>query len=128
VELWLPSPPQGPPGATGSGRKPAAVPSVRLLHRCPPPPDGGDGGGANSFSGKGSGKGGKGGKGGGKGGGFGGGGGGRVPVQFGREVLAELMGMPERGHWKACVQTQEEEEAATEAFKTAFGPYDPTLQ
>jgi hypothetical protein len=90
------------------------VPSVRLLHRSPPDPGPDPGGG-----GKGQGPGGKGGK---------GGGGGRIPVQFGREVLAALMGQPERAHWKACAQTQAQEEAAADAFKAHFAPFDPTLQ
>lgn len=32
-----------------------------------------------------------------------------VPIQFGREVLAAVMGKPELAHWKACVTSREEE-------------------
>lgn len=52
----------------------------------------------------------------------------RVAVQFGREVLAQVLGSPERAHWKACQVSKEEEAAATDAFKDAFAPFDFTMQ
>lgn len=45
-------------------------------------------------------------------------------MSLGREVLASLAGVPERADWKACSQTAEQEEAATEAFKQRFKEYD----
>jgi len=48
-----------------------------------------------------------------------------VPIQFGREVLAALLGTPERAHWKACEQGAEEEAASCGAFKEAFAAFDP---
>lgn len=50
----------------------------------------------------------------------------RIPIQFGREVMANLMGAPERGHWKACQVPKDEEARMTEAFKQEFAPYDST--
>ncbi|KAL7472403.1 hypothetical protein ACHAXS_012810 [Conticribra weissflogii] len=58
----------------------------------------------------------------GNGGGSGGGGGGRghVPLQFGREVLAEVMGKPDVAQWKACVVNQEKEEEMTVEFRKSL--------
>ncbi|KZV96189.1 nuclear protein [Exidia glandulosa HHB12029] len=46
-------------------------------------------------------------------------------LQFGRGVLATLLGWPERVDWKACSQTEEEERADAQAFKKAFTSFDP---
>lgn len=46
-------------------------------------------------------------------------------LQFGRGVLATLLGWPERVDWKACAQTEEEERADAQAFKKALAPLDP---
>lgn len=43
-----------------------------------------------------------------------------------REVLAGLVGDPGRADWKVCTQSEEQVAAAAEAFKAAFGPYDPS--
>ncbi|KAI0785490.1 CwfJ C-terminus 2-domain-containing protein-like protein [Irpex lacteus] len=48
-------------------------------------------------------------------------------VQFGREVLVGLLGMPERFDWKECAQDEEDDRKDVEAFKDAFLPFDPTL-
>ncbi|KAL4423189.1 hypothetical protein ABPG77_000322 [Micractinium sp. CCAP 211/92] len=48
----------------------------------------------------------------------------RFPLNFGREVLAQLAGVPQRADWKACESSKREEEARTERFKAAFQPYD----
>ncbi len=48
-------------------------------------------------------------------------------VQFGREVLVGLLGMPERFDWKECAQDEEDDRRDVEAFKDAFLPFDPTL-
>lgn len=46
-----------------------------------------------------------------------GGGRGTVPLQFGREVLAEVMENPDIAQWKACVVSQEKEEELTAKFR-----------
>ena len=54
------------------------------------------------------------------------------PLQFGREVVAGLLGMPSRADWKVCMPrgaagaaVQQLETQATEEFKAAFAPFDP---
>ncbi|TFK42465.1 CwfJ C-terminus 1-domain-containing protein-like protein, partial [Crucibulum laeve] len=47
-------------------------------------------------------------------------------IQFGRQVLTTLLGMPERLDWKACTLPEEEDRADAQAFKKAFAPFDPT--
>ncbi|KAF9144130.1 hypothetical protein BGX30_013668 [Mortierella sp. GBA39] len=51
----------------------------------------------------------------------------RVDMQFGRTVLADVLGLPDRAHWKRCVKTTEEERMDSNAFKAVFSPYDFTL-
>ncbi|KAG6862054.1 hypothetical protein C0995_007184 [Termitomyces sp. Mi166 len=46
-------------------------------------------------------------------------------IQFGRQVLANLLGMPERFDWKACMLPEDEDKADAQAFKAAFAPFDP---
>lgn len=48
----------------------------------------------------------------------------RHPLNFGREVLAKLVGQPERADWKACAVAVDEERARTERFKAKFKPFD----
>ncbi|KAH9928175.1 nuclear protein [Fomitopsis serialis] len=48
-------------------------------------------------------------------------------VQFGRQVLVSLLGMQERFDWKTCLQSEEQDKADAEAFKKAFGPFDPSF-
>eukprot|EP00897_Mesotaenium_endlicherianum_P011003 jgi/Mesen1/9931/ME000070S09221 len=48
----------------------------------------------------------------------------RLPMQFGREVAAELLKMPERGDWKACKVSVEEETKIVEDFKALFLDFD----
>jgi len=48
-------------------------------------------------------------------------------LQFGRQVLVNLLEMPDRLDWKACVQTDEDEKADAQLFKTAFSAFDPSL-
>jgi len=43
-----------------------------------------------------------------------------VPLQFGREVLAEVLDNPEIGQWKACVVSKEKEEELTIAFRKSL--------
>ncbi|KAL0568073.1 hypothetical protein V5O48_013917 [Marasmius crinis-equi] len=47
-------------------------------------------------------------------------------IQFGRQVLVNLLGMPERLDWKACTLSEDEDRADAAALKTAFAPFDPT--
>lgn len=47
-----------------------------------------------------------------------------IPMQFGREVCAKLLGIPERGDWRVCKLSKDEEKAAAEKFKDDFGTFD----
>ncbi|KAM7515640.1 hypothetical protein LguiA_005223 [Lonicera macranthoides] len=49
----------------------------------------------------------------------------KFPVQFGREVLAGLLNMPDRADWKNCKLSKEEETKMVEKFKNDFEEYDP---
>jgi diadenosine tetraphosphate (Ap4A) HIT family hydrolase len=49
----------------------------------------------------------------------------RHPLDYGREVLARMVGAPERADWKACKCASEADESSlTEQFKAVFKPYD----
>lgn len=52
----------------------------------------------------------------------------RFDLQFGRRVLAKLLGLEERFVWKACEQTVEEETKDVEAFRDSFKEWDFTLK
>ena len=45
-----------------------------------------------------------------------------VPLQFGREVLAAVLGKPELAHWKSCVVDQDQEAEIAAAFRESFLP------
>jgi hypothetical protein len=45
---------------------------------------------------------------------------GSVPIQFGREVLAEVLRNPNLSHWKACVVSQERETELTAEFRKSL--------
>ncbi|KAG5354069.1 hypothetical protein C0989_009767 [Termitomyces sp. Mn162] len=47
-------------------------------------------------------------------------------IQFGRQVLVNLIGMPDRLDWKACMLPEDEDKADAQAFKAAFAPFDPS--
>lgn len=49
------------------------------------------------------------------------------PLQFGREVLCRLIGVPDRITWKNCVLSEEEETKQTNEFRATFEPFDFTL-
>ncbi|CAM1506875.1 Fc.00g065160.m01.CDS01 [Cosmosporella sp. VM-42] len=51
----------------------------------------------------------------------------RFDLQFGRRVLAKLLGLEKRIVWQDCEQTVEEETKDVEAFREAFKPWDFTL-
>jgi len=52
----------------------------------------------------------------------------RFDVQFGRRVLAKLLGLETRRDWRDCGQSEAEEEADAGAFKKAFEKWDWTLE
>jgi hypothetical protein len=52
----------------------------------------------------------------------------RFSLQFGRTVLAKLLGLEKRIQWRDCAQTEDEEKRDMEAFKTAFREFDFTLE
>ena len=43
-----------------------------------------------------------------------------VPLQFGREVLAAVLGKPELAHWKSCVVDQDQEASIATDFRESF--------
>ncbi|OAA48716.1 CwfJ domain protein [Metarhizium rileyi] len=51
----------------------------------------------------------------------------RFDLQFGRRVIAKLLGLERRLMWRECEQTMEEETADVEAFREAFKEWDFTL-
>lgn len=48
----------------------------------------------------------------------------RFGLQFGRTVMAKLLGLEGRTQWQDCGQSQEDETADAEAFKRAFKEFD----
>lgn len=52
----------------------------------------------------------------------------RFDVQFGRRVMAKLMGMEKRMDWRGCGQTEKEERRDAEAFKAVFRRFDFSLE
>jgi len=51
----------------------------------------------------------------------------RIDMQFGRNVLAKALNIPQRAFWKNCVKSPEEERKDSVAFKNVFKDYDFTL-
>ena len=47
----------------------------------------------------------------------------KVPVQFGREVLASVVGNNDLAHWKACELGKEDEEKLATTFRQALDSY-----
>ena len=52
----------------------------------------------------------------------------RFDLQFGRRVMAKLLGLEERMNWRDCGQSDEEEKRDAEAFKGAFKRFDFSLE
>lgn len=48
----------------------------------------------------------------------------RFDLQFGRRVMAKLLGLEGRMHWKDCTQSDAEEKKDAEGFKEAFKKFD----
>lgn len=42
------------------------------------------------------------------------------------QLVAEIMGQPERGHWKNCLVSEQEEKRLAEQFRDNFTPFDFT--
>ncbi|KAL8743307.1 MAG: hypothetical protein Q9190_004320, partial [Brigantiaea leucoxantha] len=51
----------------------------------------------------------------------------RFDLQFGRKVMAKLLGLERRINWKDCTQTDKEEKRDAEAFKESFKRFDFSL-
>lgn len=48
-------------------------------------------------------------------------------MNFGREILATLVGSPERADWRKCTAANSaEEEKVTQAFRDFFLPFNPS--
>jgi len=47
---------------------------------------------------------------------------------FCRIVLTALLGMKDRLDWKACAQSDEDDTLDANQFKTAFAPFDDSLE
>ncbi|KAL9009081.1 MAG: hypothetical protein Q9173_005862 [Seirophora scorigena] len=52
----------------------------------------------------------------------------RFDLQFGRRVMAKLLGLEARMNWRDCAQTDEEETKDAGAFKEAFKQFDWALE
>ncbi|KAL9600748.1 MAG: hypothetical protein Q9219_002989 [cf. Caloplaca sp. 3 TL-2023] len=52
----------------------------------------------------------------------------RFDLQFGRKVMAKLLGLEARMDWRDCGQTDEQETKDAEAFKEAFKRFDWALE
>ncbi|KAF2487332.1 CwfJ C-terminus 2-domain-containing protein-like protein [Neohortaea acidophila] len=52
----------------------------------------------------------------------------RFDLQFGRKVMAKLLGLESRTDWRACAQDKTEEEADVAVFKEAFKQFDFSLE
>ncbi|KAL9101660.1 MAG: hypothetical protein Q9163_003099 [Psora crenata] len=52
----------------------------------------------------------------------------RFDLQFPRRVMAKLLGLEGRMHWKDCAQDEAEEKREAEAFKAAFKAFDFSLE
>ena len=50
------------------------------------------------------------------------------PIQFGREVAAGILEVPERVDWRECKVDKAEEAEMTKAFRKMFTPFDFTLE
>jgi hypothetical protein len=44
-----------------------------------------------------------------------------------KQVAAEMLGQPERGHWKHCLLPEDEEARLCDQFRQDLAPFDFTL-
>ena len=51
----------------------------------------------------------------------------RFDLQFGRRVMAKLLGLETRMNWRDCEQSEDGEKEYSEKFKAAFKPFDFSL-
>lgn len=52
----------------------------------------------------------------------------RFDLQFGRRVMAKLLGLEGRMNWRDCMQSEAEEKKDAEGFKAAFKAFDFSLE
>ncbi|KAL6714614.1 hypothetical protein ACLMJK_008039 [Lecanora helva] len=52
----------------------------------------------------------------------------RFDLQFGRRVMAKLLGLEGRMNWRDCMQSDDEEKTDAERFKAAFKAFDFSLE
>ena len=52
----------------------------------------------------------------------------RFDLQFGRKVMAKLLGLEGRTNWRDCLQSDADEKKDAEGFKAAFKPLDFSLE
>ncbi|KAK4694366.1 CWF19-like protein 1, partial [Lecanoromycetidae sp. Uapishka_2] len=52
----------------------------------------------------------------------------RFDIQFGRRVMAKLLGLEKRMHWQDCTQSDAEEKKDAEKFKASFKDFDFSLE
>ena len=50
----------------------------------------------------------------------------RLPMNLARDAVASAVGRPERGDWKNCKSSPEEEEKLVAGLKSAFAKFDFT--
>lgn len=48
----------------------------------------------------------------------------QIPLQFGREILASVLGDENLSHWKGCVLSNEVEAEYTDSFRKSFAKYE----
>lgn len=48
----------------------------------------------------------------------------KVPLQFGREVLASVLNKPDLAHWKSCLLDKDQETEFAEEFRKSFGEFE----
>lgn len=51
----------------------------------------------------------------------------RFDLQFGRRVMAKMLGLESRLHWRDCAQSEDDEKKDAEAFKRSFKEFDFSL-
>ena len=51
----------------------------------------------------------------------------KFDAKFGRDVLAQVLGVPAAADWKSCVRPSDEEKRIADRFKAKFNKFDWTL-